>query len=177
MGASKRVVVSGLGSVIFLFLLAQGKRVVVSGSGNVAVYTVEKLLELGAIPLTMSDSKGYVYEPEGFTAESLHAISDHKVTNRKPLTDYQTKTGAAPSCAHLRRAAVPSFPLDLPGPGGINQQSRRLQQSEPWHLFTHSRAVCCSATPPSLQVAQGFHQSVPAGNLTGRRHAMLVSNC
>ena len=92
---------------------------VVSGSGNVAVYTVEKLLELGAIPLTMSDSKGYVYEPEGFTAESLHALSDHKVTNRKPLTDYQTKTGAAPSCARLRRAAVLSSPPDLRVPGDL----------------------------------------------------------
>ena len=69
---------------------------VISGSGNVAVYTVEKLLELGAIPLTMSDSKGYVYEPDGFTTESLHAISDHKVTKRIPLTEYETKTGARP---------------------------------------------------------------------------------
>ena len=70
---------------------------VISGSGNVAVYTVEKLLELGAIPLTVSDSKGYVYEPDGFTTESLHAISDHKVTKRIPLTEYETKTGAPPS--------------------------------------------------------------------------------
>lgn len=39
----------------------QGKRVALSGSGNVATYAVEKLLELGAIPVTMSDSTGYVY--------------------------------------------------------------------------------------------------------------------
>jgi glutamate dehydrogenase/leucine dehydrogenase len=74
---------------------AQGKRVVVSGSGNVAVYTVEKLLELGAVPLTMSDSKGYVYEPEGFTSDSLAALSEHKVTKRIPLTEYKPKNGAA----------------------------------------------------------------------------------
>ena len=79
---------------MFAITAAQGKRVVISGSGNVAVYTVEKLLELGAVPLTMSDSKGYVYEPDGFTTESLHAISDHKVTKRIPLTEYETKTGA-----------------------------------------------------------------------------------
>ena len=72
----------------------QGKRVVVSGSGNVAVYTVEKLLELGAVPLTMSDSKGYVFEPEGFTKESLAALSEHKVTKRIPLTEYKPKNGA-----------------------------------------------------------------------------------
>ena len=139
--------VSSLGSVTSWFLLAQGKRVVVSGSGNVAVYTVEKLLELGAIPLTMSDSKGYVYEPEGFTAESLHALSDHKVTNRKPLTDYQTKTGAAPSCAHLRRAAVLNFPLDLRVPEGlINRADGSINQSR-GNSFAHSRAVCCSRRP------------------------------
>lgn len=41
-------------------LCAQGKRVAVSGSGNVATYAVEKLLELGAIPVTMSDSTGAI---------------------------------------------------------------------------------------------------------------------
>lgn len=49
--------------------LLQGKRVAVSGAGNVATYAAEKLLELGAIVITMSDSTGYVYEPEGFTKE------------------------------------------------------------------------------------------------------------
>ena len=39
----------------------QGKRVALSGSGNVATYAVEKLLELGAVPVTVSDSTGYIY--------------------------------------------------------------------------------------------------------------------
>jgi glutamate dehydrogenase/leucine dehydrogenase len=47
----------------------QGKRVLISGAGNVATYAAEKLLELGATVLTLSDSTGYVYEPEGFTKE------------------------------------------------------------------------------------------------------------
>ena len=41
----------------------------ISGAGNVATYAAEKLLELGATVLTLSDSTGYVYEPEGFTKE------------------------------------------------------------------------------------------------------------
>ncbi|GKT15875.1 Glutamate/phenylalanine/leucine/valine dehydrogenase like protein, partial [Aduncisulcus paluster] len=49
----------------------KGLRALVSGSGNVAQYTCEKLLDLGAIPLTFSDSTGYVIEPEGFTREGL----------------------------------------------------------------------------------------------------------
>ena len=47
----------------------QDKRVAVSGAGNVATYAAEKLLELGATVITLSDSTGYVYEPEGFTKE------------------------------------------------------------------------------------------------------------
>jgi glutamate dehydrogenase/leucine dehydrogenase len=43
--------------------------VLISGAGNVATYAAEKLLELGATVLTLSDSTGYVYEPEGFTKE------------------------------------------------------------------------------------------------------------
>ena len=75
-----------------LFKCTQGKRVAVSGSGNVAVYTVEKLLELGAVPLTVSDSTGYVYYAEGMTKEDLDAVNEHKVVQHGRLTDF--KTGA-----------------------------------------------------------------------------------
>ena len=84
----------------------QGKRVAVSGSGNVAVYTVEKLLELGAVPLTVSDSTGYVYYAEGMTKEDLAAVNEHKVVQHGRLTDF--KTGArtprpAPALGPVRR--------------------------------------------------------------------------
>ena len=69
--------------------MLQGKRVAVSGSGNVAVYTVEKLLELGAVPLTMSDSTGYVYYPEGMTEKDLDAVNTHKVLQRGRLSDFK----------------------------------------------------------------------------------------
>ncbi len=49
----------------------EGKTCLVSGSGNVAQYTIEKLLELGAKPLTFSDSSGYVYDPAGIDREKL----------------------------------------------------------------------------------------------------------
>lgn len=52
----------------------QGKRCLVSGSGNVAQYAAEKLLQLGAVVLTMSDSTGYVYEPNGFTMEQVQQV-------------------------------------------------------------------------------------------------------
>jgi glutamate dehydrogenase/leucine dehydrogenase len=46
----------------------------VSGSGNVAQYAALKLLEYGATVLTMSDSTGYVYEPNGFTKEQIEQV-------------------------------------------------------------------------------------------------------
>lgn len=52
----------------------QAKRCLVSGSGNVAQYAALKLLEYGAVVLTMSDSTGYVYEPNGFTREQIEQV-------------------------------------------------------------------------------------------------------
>lgn len=65
----------------------------VSGAGNVAVYTIEKLLELGAIPVTASDSTGYVYEENGFTTEKLEHMNDVKVVKHGTLKDYKSDTG------------------------------------------------------------------------------------
>lgn len=52
----------------------QGKRCLVSGSGNVAQYAALKLLEYDAVVLTMSDSTGYVYEPNGFSKEQIEQV-------------------------------------------------------------------------------------------------------
>ncbi|MEG0144226.1 MAG: Glu/Leu/Phe/Val dehydrogenase dimerization domain-containing protein, partial [Akkermansia sp.] len=54
----------------------KGKVCLVSGSGNVAQYTVEKLLHCGAKPVTLSDSNGYIYDPDGIDAEKLAWIQD-----------------------------------------------------------------------------------------------------
>src|SRR5574342_124562 len=56
----------------------QGKVCLVSGSGNVAQYTVEKLLQLGAKPVTLSDSDGYIYDEAGITAEKLQFVMELK---------------------------------------------------------------------------------------------------
>ena len=77
----------------------QGKRVAVSGAGNVAVYTIEKLLELGAIPVTASDSTGYIYEEDGFTTDTLAHLNDVKVVKHGSLKDYKSKNGAPNPCA------------------------------------------------------------------------------
>ena len=54
----------------------EGKRCLITGSHYVAMAVAEKLLELGAIPITFSDTSGYIYEPNGFNVAkvSLHAL-------------------------------------------------------------------------------------------------------
>ncbi|CZU00004.1 hypothetical protein PFAG_05380 [Plasmodium falciparum Santa Lucia] len=66
----------------------ENKKCLVSGSGNVAQYLVEKLIEKGAIVLTMSDSNGYILEPNGFTKEQLNYIMDIKNNQRLRLKEY-----------------------------------------------------------------------------------------
>jgi glutamate dehydrogenase (NADP+) len=65
-----------------------GKVCLVSGSGNVAQYTVEKLLQFGAKPVTLSDSDGYIYDPAGITAEKLAFVMDLKNVRRGRIREY-----------------------------------------------------------------------------------------
>jgi glutamate dehydrogenase (NADP+) len=68
-----------------------GKVCLVSGSGNVAQYTVEKLIELGAKPVTLSDSTGYIYDEEGISREKLAFVMDLKNKRRGRISEYADK--------------------------------------------------------------------------------------
>lgn len=69
----------------------KGKKALVSGSGNVAQYTCEKLLDLGAKPLTISDSSGYIYDEEGINREKLAFIMELKNIRRGRIKEYTDK--------------------------------------------------------------------------------------
>ena len=71
----------------------KGKTVLVSGSGNVAQYTVEKLLQLGAKPVTLSDSDGYIYDPDGIDADKLAYVMELKNVERGRIKEYAEKYG------------------------------------------------------------------------------------
>src|SRR6202158_1235431 len=66
----------------------EGKLCLVSGSGNVSQYTIEKLLDLGAKPLTVSDSNGVIYDPDGIDREKLAYILELKNVRRARIRDY-----------------------------------------------------------------------------------------
>lgn len=63
----------------------QGKKCVVSGAGNVSIYTVEKLYELGALPITVSDSTGFIYDADGI---DLKLLKELKEVKRVGLAEY-----------------------------------------------------------------------------------------
>jgi glutamate dehydrogenase (NADP+) len=69
----------------------EGKLCLVSGSGNVSQYTIEKLLDLGAKPLTVSDSNGVIYDPDGIDREKLAYILELKNVKRGRIRDYSDR--------------------------------------------------------------------------------------
>lgn len=99
-GSLIRPEATGYGNVYFLLEMLKtrnidikGKKCLVSGSGNVAQYTCEKLIELGAIPVTLSDSDGYIYDPEGITAEKLQFVMELKNLYRGRIREYAEEYG------------------------------------------------------------------------------------
>ena len=69
----------------------KNKIIVISGSGNVAQYAVEKSIQLGAKVVTMSDSSGYIYDPEGIDSDKLKFIMNLKNVERKRVSEYCVK--------------------------------------------------------------------------------------
>ena len=99
-GSLIRPEATGYGNIYFLLEMMKtknidikGKKCLVSGSGNVAQYTCEKLIELGAIPVTLSDSDGYIYDPDGITREKLDFVMDLKNIQRGRIKEYAEKYG------------------------------------------------------------------------------------
>jgi glutamate dehydrogenase (NADP+) len=83
----------------------EGKVSLVSGSGNVAQYTVEKLLDLGARPVTLSDSDGYIHDEAGIDREKLAFVKDLKNNRRGRIREYADKYRTATYFAIERGAA------------------------------------------------------------------------
>ena len=99
-GSLVRPEATGYGNVYFLLnMLAtrgidiKGKTVAISGSGNVATYTADKLLQLGAKVVTMSDSNGTIYVPEGITREQLNYIFKLKNIYRGRIREFAEEYG------------------------------------------------------------------------------------
>ena len=99
-GSLMRPEATGYGNVYFLLnMLAtkgisiEGKRVAVSGSGNVAIYTAEKLISLGAKVVSLSDSDGTVIIPDGLTREQYEKVFELKFAYRGRIREFAEQEG------------------------------------------------------------------------------------
>ena len=97
-GSLARTEATGYGAVYFSEEMMKtkkeslkGKVAVVSGSGNVAQYAVQKLIQLGAKPVTMSDSDGYIYDPAGIDEKKLTYVLELKNVKRGRISEYAEK--------------------------------------------------------------------------------------
>ena len=97
----------------------EGKVCTVSGSGNVAQYTVEKLNELGAKPVTLSDSNGTIHDPDGIDAEKLAFVMELKNVYRGRIKEYVDRF---PKAAYLEGKRPWGIPCDCAFPSATQNE-------------------------------------------------------
>jgi len=122
-GSLVRTEATGYGATFFVeqMLATKGqgledKRVVVSGSGNVAIYTVEKVHELGGKVVAMSDSGGYVVDEGGI---DLDLIKDIKDNRRERISQYAKERRSA---HHYTEGTIWSVPCDIAMPSATQNE-------------------------------------------------------
>jgi glutamate dehydrogenase (NADP+) len=101
-GSLIRTEATGYGAVYFLLEMLKtkgqdlvGKTAVISGSGNVATHAAEKINQLGGKVLTLSDSEGFIHDPEGISQDKVNWVKAHKTKRRGRISEYAEEfTGA-----------------------------------------------------------------------------------
>jgi glutamate dehydrogenase (NADP+) len=113
-GSLIRTEATGYGCVYFLENMLKtrgqevaGKSAVISGSGNVATHAAEKVVQLGGKVLTLSDSEGFVHDPDGITQEKIDWVKAHKTKRRGRISDYAKEFTGATFHAGKRPWGVP----------------------------------------------------------------------
>ncbi|NNL06937.1 MAG: NADP-specific glutamate dehydrogenase [Gammaproteobacteria bacterium] len=125
----------------------EGKTAVVSGAGNVALYAVEKLIELGARPVTLSDSSGFIFDPEGIDNDKLTWVKDLKEVRRGRIDEYAKEFGV-----EFYEGKRPwSVPCDIAFPCATQNE---IEQADAEALVNNGcMAVAEGANMPSTQEA------------------------
>ncbi|MDR0427046.1 MAG: NADP-specific glutamate dehydrogenase [Dysgonamonadaceae bacterium] len=158
-GSLIRPEATGYGNIYFLLEMLKtknidikGKKCLVSGSGNVAQYTCEKLIELGALPVTLSDSDGYIYDPDGITREKLDYVMELKNIERGRIREYAEKYG----CKYVPGGRVWSEPGDIALPSATQNElngddAKRLVETG---CIAVSEGANMPSTPEAIEVFQ-----------------------
>jgi glutamate dehydrogenase (NADP+) len=96
----------------------KNKKVLISGSGNVAQYAIEKTLAFGGIPLTASDSDGFIYDPDGIDADKLAYIMELKNVRRGRIEEYAKEYG----CPYYKGEKPWKIPCDVALPCAVQNE-------------------------------------------------------
>ena len=158
-GSLIRPEATGYGNVYFLQNMLKtrgidikGKTVLVSGAGNVAQYTVEKLIELGAKPVTMSDSDGYIYDPDGIDAEKLAYIKELKNVERGRISEYAEEYGVKYVAGAKPWFEKADIALPSATQNEINEEAAKALIAN--GVFAVSEGANIPSTPEAIKVFQ-----------------------
>lgn len=158
-GSLMRPEATGYGAVYFLENMLhhrgdaiEGKTAVISGSGNVATHAAEKILHRGGKPLTLSDSGGFVHDPDGMTQEKIDWVKKHKSRRGARISDYVGQFGGS-----FHAGERPwGIPCDLALPCATQNE---LNESEAKSLIDNGcKAVSEGANMPCTAEAIGTFQ-------------------
>ena len=160
-GSLIRPEATGYGNVYFLQEMlktkgdsVEGKNVLISGAGNVAQYTAEKILQLGGKVLTMSDSDGYVYDPDGIDREKLDYIMELKNVYRGRIKEYVDKYPTAQYVAGEKPWGVKGAQIALPSAtqNEINEEAAKTLVAN--GVIAVSEGANMPSTPGAIRVFQ-----------------------
>ena len=132
----------------------KGKTCVVSGSGNVAQYAAEKLIQLGAKVVTLSDSNGYIYDADGITQEKLDWVKELKCVKRGRISEYAKQF---PSAKYVEGGKVWEVKCDCAFPCAT--QNELLEADAEKLLANGCKLVAEGANMPSSNEAVAKFQA------------------
>ena len=132
----------------------EGQRVCISGSGNVAQYAAQKAMRLGAKVLTLSDSNGFIYDPEGLTEEKLNFVFQLKNIRRGRIKEYAVQYPEAQYFADQRPWNIP---CDIAMPCATQNE---IDQTDAEHLLANgcycvAEGANMPTTPEAIALFQG----------------------
>jgi glutamate dehydrogenase (NADP+) len=162
-GSPIRPEATGYGTVYFMESMlnrlgdsVDGKTCLVSGSGNVALHAVEKINQLGGKAVTLSDSGGFVHDPDGISAEKLAFVKELKTQRRGRLTEYAEHFGvehhegrpwgvvadlAFPCATQNELSTEEAKTLIANGLKGVSEGANMPTEQEGIHAFTDAKVL------------------------------------
>jgi glutamate dehydrogenase (NADP+) len=132
----------------------EGKKVAVSGSGNVAQFAIEKVIQLGGIPVTASDSSGFIYDPDGIDMEKLEFIKELKNVRRGRIREY----AEAYDCGYYPGEKPWGVPVDIALPCATENE---LDGDDAEQLINNGCILVAEGAnmPSTPEAVQRFHEA------------------